>query len=193
MSNQRQAKTARIATARAMGALAAQEVTRPDAQGTLEAINAALEAKRIARNEEFATCKMSRMLEMALEDLVAIETDPGYGIDMGVWHERGQERPSVCYVCLAGSVMAKSLDLSKDEGFQHGRHRWGNDVANRLKALNSLRKGCVTTAFLHMGTLAPEGIKDSMPSRDPVYLSKDKSIFRGDMQAIIAELKKHGQ
>ncbi len=165
-------------------------ITRPDAQETLADIEAALAAKTLARNEEFATAKLSRALEMALEDLALVDKDPSYTVYMSTWHSpMGDDQ---CAVCLAGSVMAKSLDAPKDKRVDFSTYydtATNNRVTRRLLALNCLRVGAIGDALEHMGEKRPSGLPSEMRSVAPSY-TNGREVFRSDMQNIITELKK---
>ena len=50
--------------------------------------------------------KPSELIRLALSDLEKCEGDSRYEVDMNEWHVPTQ-KGHVCYVCLAGSVMAK--------------------------------------------------------------------------------------
>ena len=88
----------------------------------------------------------SELIRVALADLRACEADPRYIVDMGMWHayfgytdENGVEREKKCLVCLAGSVMAKSLGAPIEMSYSPGCY----DVAiqQKLLALDEFRQG----------------------------------------------------
>lgn len=54
--------------------------------------------------------KKSDLLILALEDYFKIKNDLRYCIDMTDWHI-GTSYRTLCTVCLAGAVMAKSLQV----------------------------------------------------------------------------------
>jgi len=49
------------------------------------------------------------LIRLAIKDLETCEANPEYEIDMKDWHHY-DEGTNKCYVCLAGSVMAQSLN-----------------------------------------------------------------------------------
>lgn len=83
--------------------------------------------------------KKSDLLILALEDYFKVKSDLRYTIDMTYWHA-GNSRNTLCPVCLAGSVMAKSLqvpigDIMHPEAFNN------KEIEGKLKFLNSIRRG----------------------------------------------------
>ena len=84
--------------------------------------------------------KPSELIRLALEDLRKAEADPRYTVNMNVWHEEqldGEARRT-CSVCLAGAVMAGTLEKSPFDVLEPencGRHQ------SKLKALNQFRMG----------------------------------------------------
>ena len=82
----------------------------------------------------------SALLLHALYDFRRCEFDPEYSIRMSTWHSAalpGYNEP--CAVCLAGSVMAKSLGASKDSNYTP--MHFGADIENVLIAVNCFRTG----------------------------------------------------
>lgn len=180
-------KTEAVDITNAQGA----SLERPDTRGALGKIDKALEAKRIARNEEFATCKPSRMLEMGMEDLLAVKRDPRYAVNMGIWHEPHGKK---CVVCLAGSVMAKSLDIDADRNCgPYGASDGDDNILQRLDALDTLRGGYVESALRDMGIPIPKGLPYHIPVTS--YTEGGGKVFSRfvrDMRGIIDLLKSHG-
>ena len=79
--------------------------------------------------------KKWKLLELALNDLRKAERSKKYEVDMGQWHVPN----SVCKVCLAGAVMAFSLDANQSEEVDPGDFDDGWDEA--LSELDSMRCG----------------------------------------------------
>jgi hypothetical protein len=86
--------------------------------------------------------KPSELILIALKDLESCIEDDRYVIDMGEWHGR-QTNAEKCSVCLAGAVMAKSMDSDIDITLLPS----GFDAPNSYKfsALNAVRQGDVET------------------------------------------------
>lgn len=56
--------------------------------------------------------KPSKLILLALKDLELVEKDERYAVNMHTWH---RPKDGICQVCLAGSVLAKSLKFSNEE------------------------------------------------------------------------------
>lgn len=88
---------------------------------------------------------LHEMLAMAIEDFKAILKDPRYRVEMSTWHNYDPDK-GVCYVCLAGSVIAKHLAPDSPttwKGFDSISTQWNC----ALEALNSIRMGLVIDAI----------------------------------------------
>jgi hypothetical protein len=136
--------------------------------------------------------KPSGLLRRALEDLERCRQDPRYEIDMGVWHL--SFAPGVCTVCLAGAVMAQTLEIPPDNKvvpydlvLQYGRE-W-EVVVMKLRALNQFRIGYVGDGFQLMGLKLPEGIK---PERIISEFDEDPQGFIHDLNLLADDLEEHG-
>lgn len=84
--------------------------------------------------------KPSELIRVALADLRKVERSEKYKVDMGNWH--GPGRDGRCHVCLAGSVMAKTLKYNPDDpvipvcGY-------GDGTGDKLHALDNFREGLI--------------------------------------------------
>lgn len=88
--------------------------------------------------------KPSKLILLALRDLELVEKDKRYKVKMEYWHQPIEKK---CYVCLAGSVLAKSFKepislLSSPDYFP--------GLANKLWALNSFRGGYISEGLYHL-------------------------------------------
>lgn len=94
--------------------------------------------------------KLHELLALALGDYDVIKNDPRYQIDMGSWHCYDAE-DKICYLCLAGCVIAKTLEYS------HTMCVYTLDVSDRwINAsayLNNLREGVNPYSFRFMFTV----------------------------------------
>lgn len=97
--------------------------------------------------------KLSECLMLALEDLEVADRSSKFTVDMGAWYSRNKSTGH-CVVCLAGSVMALSLqhtkrvrktltERSSTNPCDYSRHN-----SDRLYALNYLRMGGFFNALL---------------------------------------------
>ena len=107
---------------------------------------------------EFSS-SLASTLEHALKDFRECVDDDDYVIDMGTWHK--PKNDGFCYVCLAGSVLAKTYNkknsreaLPSDACF--GREKY-------LLALDYLRSGYVTNALnsIHDGDIPLDKVRKS--------------------------------
>ncbi len=105
---------------------------------------------RKAKQELFKTAsKPSQLIELALNDLEAVERDSGYVIEMErLWHHPRHD--GACAVCLAGGIMAMRFGARPDEDsspmefFEDGR------TARRVASMNYFRSGYVGAAFEYL-------------------------------------------
>lgn len=119
--------------------------------------------------------KASELIRLAIGDLEKAEASERYVIDMGNWHtpENLIKEPlysDKCIICLAGAVMAFSLDI--DPGIHC--EPVDLDAVNgwKLRALNSFRGGCIRLGLKYLYA-ANTGRIASWPSEWP-----DQSIFK---------------
>ena len=90
--------------------------------------------------------KPSEMIRLALADLRKCEADPAYGVDMGLCHE---PIDGVCYVDLAGAVMAQRLGADKTA--EYAPKDFDRETEKKLKALGRLQWGTVGVALDILG------------------------------------------
>jgi hypothetical protein len=89
--------------------------------------------------------KLHKLLDLALDDFETAVGDRNYIIHMGQWYS-----PATlgrCYVCLAGAVMAISLEMEPSIRMSPSNSGCSWRTANALRALNSLRQGYVVKAL----------------------------------------------
>lgn len=112
----------------------------------------------------------SQLLRIALADLEKCESDPRFKVDMGVWlAPPGNEylNPSTnCAVCLAGAVMANTLNVSFT-GAKHEIMPSSDDYIdpknqNQLMAIDLLRGGYLRSAFNELSIEKPKDIPDQV-------------------------------
>lgn len=95
---------------------------------------------------ELAT--LHELLAFALHDFEKVLEDRRYRIDMAVWHMPSRSGKT-CNVCLAGSVMAKSL--AADRQVEQAPCFYADAERRRLAALNMLRVGDIASAVQALG------------------------------------------
>lgn len=127
--------------------------------------------------------KPSDLITLALADLALAEASPEYKIAMGDWHLPGRR---VCYVCLAGAVMAGTLGAPSDVDLTP--FSFNANTRNKLQALDCFRQGTITVAFYHLGIDATD-----VPLRRwiPPY-SNGPVQWRQHMERLAQELKTGG-
>lgn len=91
--------------------------------------------------------KPSKLIKLALKDLELVEKDPNYKVDMDQWHMPNRITQH-CQVCLAGSIMAKTLKtplsmsvIPSDMGIYNN---------NKLRALDCFRGGFISAGMEEM-------------------------------------------
>ena len=116
--------------------------------------------------------KPSSLIRIALADLKRIEKDPRYRVDMTQWHT---PTGGLCRVCLAGSVIAKTL---QSDSLKYVTANYYSQ-RERLKfyALNEFRLGNIQGGLIHMGIDIPYKLLYGVPiceySRDPEQFHRD--------------------
>jgi hypothetical protein len=130
--------------------------------------------------------KPSDLLEVALRDLEAVEQDPKYRVRMDVWHEPAKHINDPCQVCLAGAVMAKSLETSNLV------RRWpcdfsDKDTLRKLRALDDMRVGAVSEALERLD-LPPVSKYDFVAH----HYGANPEGFKRDLRNLVDKLRKDG-
>lgn len=83
---------------------------------------------------------LHELIAIAVADMHAAERAPDMAIDMGTWMSTHGD--GVCYVCMAGAVMAGTLEVPRD--YQGFRFHYpfsvfgGQPTRDKLRALSSL-------------------------------------------------------
>jgi hypothetical protein len=167
---------------------------------TSKAAEARIEKLRKERADEFANAPPSRVIEMALEDLEAVQAHKDdYFVDMSYWHQpavetdhdRIKNAEKRCVVCFAGSVMANTLSCDKLVDMGPGDFEDAK-VVRRLSALNLFRMGHVHHGLHAMGIQPPAEIS---PYPEPVsYFTpgKPNKAFKTSMRKLVDLLRSHG-
>ena len=148
----------------------------------MSTIEAKTEALKKSKAEEFATACPSRVIEMALEDLEAMENDERYYVDMGVWHCPGPA--GKCAVCFAGSVMANRLGISPKGSYEPCDFNPATE--NRLTALNLFRTGMIDDGLHFIGP------KLYMADWRMTDYRENPDKFKSQMHAMAAMLRQQG-
>ena len=138
--------------------------------------------------ERISNMLPSELINTAMIDLEACERDPRYHIEMGMWHTGTSEFQSPindkCGVCLAGAVMAKTLDVN--HRFSHAPDSFDIETEAALRALDFFRVGNVECAFEVMEIPMPDGFDKFWFITDYV---QDRFQFHADMHALYLDLR----
>lgn len=129
--------------------------------------------------------KLSGLIELALSDLEKAERSPDYSVDMSrFWHA-----PSggACAVCLAGSVMAFSLQGDKEQWLYPSSYP--RLTREKLLALNFLRKGMVRQASIYLNKGKPVVDYRVIPE----YSKRNRKKFRASMNKLSDDLRAQGE
>ena len=134
--------------------------------------------------------RLSNLIRRALSDLAACEIHDDYVVDMRVWHAPGKDSGQ-CVVCLAGAVMAQTLDAPFGSSVHPSDYIRQNDGIDKwlcysaLIAIDMARKGELREALTEMGCRVPEQLLDF---RQITPYSTDSAKFRHDMFNVVAYL-----
>lgn len=128
----------------------------------------------------------SMAIEQAVQDLEAVEADSRYVVDMGDWHRYFPEYET-CSVCLAGAVMAKSLNAAADKDYSPTT-LFDPSTSNRLRGLDKFRAGLIDEGLRLFG----RGL--SIPMSDVVHMSygSNPALFKQQMRELAARLRAAG-
>ena len=154
----------------------------------------------------------SALIRLALADLAAMERRPRITIDMGTWFdsevdEKGRQD---CTVCLAGAVMARSLNELEKASYKERvlKHPddYGPIIRRKIKSLDFFRTGLIYMAvrifFFSDDILggvynpAKEKVFDRIMNLPPTIeitnYEDNRKKWRKDMRRIIRILEKAG-
>ncbi len=127
--------------------------------------------------------KPSELITLALNDLLKVEKDKRYKIDMDTWHTPNGK----CAICLAGAVMAKSLGA---DIHMSSTPAYAGSNTNKLCALEWFRLGVVDTGI---SILEGYSYYDKIDSRHiPKYSPKNRLRFFRAMRKLARDFKKVG-
>lgn len=113
--------------------------------------------------------KLSDLMEVAIKDLRLVERQKKtYRIWMGDWHEPKSD--GKCAVCLAGSVMAKTMHIPSEVYAVPGCAILSQGDSERLKAVNESRTGSIYSAL------------SSMAMADVLYADKRADVYGSSAQ-----------
>lgn len=129
----------------------------------------------------------SALIRVALKDLEACEKDPKYSICMADWHSPDPES-GMCYVCFAGSVIAKSLKSSPADMrepadfFSYGDGLPNKDLRGPLEALEAFRTGQIAHGLYRMGVVPSKPVKFEITV--PFAYEENPEAFKATMREL---------
>ena len=145
--------------------------------------------KKIKQAERTLPDKPSQLLRRALRDLETVEKSPHYRIQMDNWH-----RPAyggVCEVCLAGSVIANSLEWDRKERVipnMSDPEPLDEFLTKKIYAIDSFRCGDIREALQRLG-----GDYDRWADIEVHDYHDNPDLFKRDMRNIARLLEANGQ
>ncbi len=135
---------------------------------------------------------LSGLIRLAMDDLAWVERRPStYQVRMWGWHESY----SPCSVCLAGSVMARTLQVPPSVDAVPGQFSERNAAC--LEALDSARTGDLLSAggYLREAGVINERTESMIDELGYVKITEygdDPHKFRRDMNRLIRDLRRRG-
>lgn len=98
---------------------------------------------------------LSGLLRQSVRDVRKIEKMAGYGLAMDTWHSEDRSL-QVCYVCMAGAVMACTLGAPQDASSESIFAELNAVEGYKMSAIDLMRRGDFRAAFrCVMGTALP--------------------------------------
>ena len=130
--------------------------------------------------------KPSELLTVALNDLIKTEKDPRYKVDMYTWHDPhlDDNDDGHCFVCLAGSVIAQSLEASPLAYALPGH--FDSDTRQKLVALDYFQQGQTARALGFLGKWRPFEQHHQTP------YAESPERFKKDMWQLVTDLQQVG-
>ena len=133
---------------------------------------------------------LANELDAAIIDSEACERDPEYKIKMSYWHDvrRITDNPPICFVCLAGSVMAKTHKVSRTESATPGVLDIAHEQRKSLYALEELRRGRIVQGIQEraLSELYKDDIREAGFANTfvPDYRQHHPEAFKEDMAKV---------
>lgn len=127
--------------------------------------------------------KPSKLLTVALQDLSKAEKNAKYSIYMNDWHDPHTEK---CKVCLAGAVMAFSLNAPIQELLIP--EDFADSLQFKLEAIDLFRSGNIHQGLELLGFEQNKFIPEEV---EIVPYEYNKNEFKKDMRKLIKLLEFH--
>lgn len=124
----------------------------------------------------------SQLIRLALADLKKVEAMPDkYKVEMWEWHEPTISKK--CVVCLAGSVMACTLNMNINKSYGPSDFP---ENAVQLFVLDCFRNGNICAGLWRLG------IDIEYENRTICYYDRSPANFHADMNNLADDLEKDG-
>lgn len=126
----------------------------------------------------------SKLIRLALSDLKKVERSKKYVVDMENWHLPIKGK---CHVCLAGSVISKSLVGKPFEGLSPSF--FNIKVKHALMAIDAFRKGECCDAFFLLSLDFSVGYSFT---RNIIEYELNKKLFHEQLHKLADDLEEAG-
>ena len=130
--------------------------------------------------------KPSELIRLALKDLATCEASPKYRIHMDAWHQPS-EKDEKCLVCLAGAIMAQTLESDPKTDLPPGH--FGLRIWLAMQALDCFRTGAVGEGLDHLDYRRPLDVPSDW--HIPKYRDSPEQ-FKGKLRVLADKLGGHG-
>ena len=131
--------------------------------------------------------KPSELMRLAVKDLMAIETDPAYTINMSYWHyplriESGEGTITRCAVCMAGAILANTFHMPSNT--EQVPDMFSHKTRDALQAIDHFRVGAIQEGCIYMRL--PKDSYDFLPWEIPIASYDSRVLsFYDDMDGLI--------
>jgi hypothetical protein len=134
----------------------------------------------------------SALIRVAIADLEKAEQDTNtYSINMGDWHRPNASKTGdahlTCSVCLAGSVMAFSLEASDRHSYAPQDYDDATECA--LEAINALREGFIAVAQDYLDPDMDMPGWEAVDDRIVTHYEEDPAKFKAEMLQMASDLE----
>ena len=137
--------------------------------------------------------KPSKLIRIALKDLEDVENTPSLTVNMTEWLDNSYNYRN-CQVCLAGSVMLKTLRVPVPRrGLKtwpgEGQARISERTAFKLYALNNWKNGTIEDGLDNIGIRRPKGLRSV---RKITPYDTDPKKFKKGLIKLSADFERFG-
>jgi len=112
--------------------------------------------------------KIGDLIRLAVKDLTLCEANPNYSIDMSEWHGYCSD-DDVCYVCLAGCVLAQTVGLP--------RYQWTDLTQRDLDLTKQDREKIVMLDLLRVAKTNISYLTSYVGSKEIEKMDKNNLLF----------------